>query len=101
METRGHSGGESRLIEVEMKSRGKRRYELFLHFLFVFTLQKKRERERLIKHLSFQEKLFNVVGIKGLKRGRGIKKKVLKWMLVKCEGGRGQETRGGGVTGSE
>lgn len=36
---------EGRLTDMEMKSRGRLRYELFLHFLFVFTLQKKRASE--------------------------------------------------------
>lgn len=45
MEMRGHSGGESRLTDMEIKSRGRQRYELFPHFLFVFTLQKKIESE--------------------------------------------------------
>lgn len=37
----------------EVKGR-RQRYQLFLDFLFVFTLQKERE-GGLIKHLSFQE----------------------------------------------
>lgn len=65
---RGHSGEESRLTDMEMKSRGRLRYELFLHFLFVFTLQKKRMRPN--KTFIIPGKIVNVFDIKRLKGKR-------------------------------
>lgn len=58
----------STLTDMEIKSRGRQRYELFLHFLFVFTLQKKRVRPN--KTFIIPGKSFNVKDIKEQKRGR-------------------------------
>lgn len=49
--------------DMEMKSRGRQRYEHFPHFLFVFTLQKT-ERVRPNKTFIIPGKLFNVFDIK-------------------------------------
>lgn len=120
---RGHSGGEGRLTDMEMKSRGRQRYELFLHFLFVFTLQKK-ERVRPNKTFIIPGKLFNVFDIKRLKGGERDEKRRRReresewkrereregcirvdggerWRSGRAPGDRGQEIRGKGVKGSK
>lgn len=81
---RGHSGEESRLTDMEMKSRG--RYELFPRFLFVFTLQKKRMRPT--KTFIIPGKIVHVFDIKRLK-GESERERewrgmcVWEWMVVK------------------
>lgn len=65
MEMRGYSSEESPLTDMEMKSRGRRRWELFLPLLLCVYPSEKRASKTFI----IPGKLFNVFDIKRL-RGR-------------------------------